>query len=548
MNYLIDRIPAFREAYDRDGLGQNLGFYVYAGSADPGDKTLGHEGLSTAYAYISGGHSYDPEAKEYIYAYVLALNAGMFFEKDENGTYKIDPETGLHILTTDDKKLQDLENTIVHEMLHVLMHDNNRVGMSGYVRDDIWRDPSYTTEEKWQLYRETMFPIWFKEGLASTVQNAYQEHNFCFSFFSYDGNGGLEEEYTPETVRKAYSTRFFKTSPESRLGYSMALDLDAGEDPAVKINKVGAQYVSGYLAILYLAELAANQRGETSVGVDENGRAVLSSDPLRVGISDILSRLHNGETLDELIADLSEGKFVSTADFQNRFIKGDDDSLDFCVDYLNYMRDLSKQPGRQYLPNGSVMLDFDLDYMSPFDRNVNGVKNALVIVDSNKREKSTVDNMIAYVGGGTVTRGDYTELDDDDDDDGDDDGDTDTEMKETPSGEEESGDRDTDPGDDSTDGESGQEAADDAGWDDADPGDSGSDDAGWDDAGSDDGGSDDAGWDDADPGDGGSDDAGWDDAGSDDSGSDDAGWDDAGSDDSGSDDSGSDDAGWDDAA
>ena len=469
VNYLIDRIPAFREAYDRGGIGRNIGFYIYAGSADPGDKTPGHSGLSNANAYISGQHLYDQKTKEYVYAYVLALNAGMLFEKDENGIYKMDPETGLHILITDDEKLQDLENTIVHEMLHVLMNDYNRVGMSGFVKEDMWWDSRYTKDEKWQLYRESRFPTWFREGLAVSVQNAYQDYFLSFSLYSYDGDGELEEDYTPETVRNAYNTRFFKTSPESNLGYNMVLDIDAGEDPSVTSNKVGAQYASGYLAVLYLAELAANQRGETSLGVGENGRAVLSSDPLRIGISTILSRLHNGETLDELIADLSDGAFDSTADFQTRFIKGDDGSLDFCVDYLNYMRDLTKQPDRRYLPNGSVMLDFDLDYMSPFDRNVDGVKNAIVIVDSDKMEKSTVDNLIAYVGGGKVTKGDYTELDD-------------------------------------------------AGWGDADWSDPDWDDAGWDDAD----------WDDADWGDASWGDADWDDAGWDDAGWNDAGWNDAG--------------------
>ena len=533
VNYLIDRIPAFREAFDQNGIGQNIGFYVYAGSADPGDKTPGHSGLTTANAYISGYHLYDQQAKEYIYAYVLALNAGMFFEKDENGIYKMDPETGLHILITDDNKLQDLENTIVHEMLHVLMHDYNRVGMSGYVKEDMWGDPSYSNEEKWQMYRENRFPIWFMEGLATSVQNTYQDYFTIFELFSYDGEGELEEEYTPETVRNAYNTTFFKTNPNSNLGYNWTLDLEAGEDPTVKINKVGAQYVSGYLAILYLAELAANQNGETSIGVDENGRAVLSSDPLRIGISTILSRLHNGETLDELISDISDGAFESTADFQARVIKGDDDSLDFCVDYLNYMRDLTKHPDRRYLPNGSVMLDFDLDYMSPFDRNVDGVKNALVIVDSDKMQKSTVDNAIAYVGGGTVARGDYTELDDIDMD----------------TDESTSADDDTDPGADDTDGENKQENTDDS-RDSSGSGDSGSNDNGSDESGSDDSGSNDSNSDDSGSGESSSDDSGWDiasldDNGSDDSNSDGSGWDDSDWADNGSDNGGWDDSGWD---
>ena len=74
----------------------------------------------------------------------------------------------------------------------------------------------------------------------------------------------------------------------------------------------------------------------------------ISSEKLRTGISEILHRLHEGNTLDEVICDISDGAYENTSEFTKRFIKGtfdenaqdyigDPESLSFCAGYINYM-------------------------------------------------------------------------------------------------------------------------------------------------------------------------------------------------------------------
>jgi hypothetical protein len=151
--------------------------------------------------------------------------------------------------------------------------------------------------------------------------------------------------------------------------------------------------------------MAVGKNGESAVSMDEAGDIKLNSDPIRRGINTILERMHQGETLDELICDISGGRFADTADFERKFIKKDTDSLDFCVAYLNYMQELSMDPDREYLPSGSVLLDFDLDYNSPIDININGERNAYVLIDTDQQVPSTVDILQAYMDGGRSLMG-----------------------------------------------------------------------------------------------------------------------------------------------
>ena len=397
VNILLDRFPAFREAYDDGLIGEQLGFYIYSKTGDK-DGIPSHQGMKPTWTAFASSRLTWQEDQYMEYAYLMALNTRYLFETDANNYFIKDPETGKYVLTEDEKRLQQLENTIIHEMLHIFMNDYNRVGMTGTLYPEQWRDSELTRDEKYAMRNEAMFPTWFKEGLACSVQNTYQYRYESLQLFSYIGEGQFADEYTPEVVLNAYGTTFFRPDM-SRRGYESHLDLETSDDNSIR-NKVNAQYTTGYLACLYLGELAARKGGDTSISADESWDLRMESEPLRLGIDSILKRLHDGETLDEVIADLSDGRFVDTTDFEESFVKGDEDSLDFCVTYLNYMRELSQQPNREYLAHGSILLDFDLDYGSPIDRNVQGAENAYVITDSNNVVPSTVELLRAYVGGG----------------------------------------------------------------------------------------------------------------------------------------------------
>ena len=100
----------------------------------------------------------------------------------------------------------------------------------------------------------------------------------------------------------------------------------------------------------------------------------MDNQKLLYGFNDILSRLHNGETLDGLINNLSGGRFANTADFEERFIcgeqvddtyTGDEETLGLCVNILNYFDGLTKTHGET--ANGSFLVPFENVGAFPFE-------------------------------------------------------------------------------------------------------------------------------------------------------------------------------------
>ena len=95
------------------------------------------------------------------------------------------------------------------------------------------------------------------------------------------------------------------------------------------VGNTASAYVSGYLATLYLADLAnIKNTGASAIILKDGSVDDVSTEKLRMGLNSILERMHKGETFDQIIADISpadaSGKklYKDTADFQNKFIKG----------------------------------------------------------------------------------------------------------------------------------------------------------------------------------------------------------------------------------
>ena len=106
-----------------------------------------------------------------------------------------------------------------------------------------------------------------------------------------------------------------------------------------------------------------------------------------------------------MIRDISNGEFADTTDFEQKFIKGSDDSAAFCAGYLNYMRALSQDESREFLPSGSVLFPFDADYSSPLDGTKDGESNLFRIADSNELVESTAD--MSYDAGRSLSYNEY---------------------------------------------------------------------------------------------------------------------------------------------
>ena len=402
--------PAYDEASQNNQLGSQIGLYIFYEKGDK-DGIDEHEGIvEGSYASVMAGYE-DREDGSAVYKYILELNARSFIETDEQKNPILD-DTGKARLTTKESDLADLEATIIHEMMHAFMDDYNRSGMSGVL------DPSvmgYGGGAAQQIVdanehmKRVGFPGWFLEGLAVSIESNYRFRLEAFNLLSYAEPGVFNEWYTPENLKKAYTTTSFRVDP-NQPDVPHYFELETGEK-GINGNpeemSLDARYVTGYLACLYLAELAANREGRTSKYAGADGYTALDSSVLRDGVNTILKRLHEGETLDAVIEDISSGAFADTTDFEQNFIKGSDHSADFCTDFLNHMRSLAQDESSEFLPSGSILFPFDSDYSGMFDRTKDGESNLYRIVDSNRLEESTADMSYVTDAGRSLSYNDY---------------------------------------------------------------------------------------------------------------------------------------------
>ena len=374
--------PAFTEASENDALGKEIGLYVYNITGD-NDGVPAHESTSWYdMAYVEAAVETDKDGRGHV-SYVISLNTLYFQSQDTEGNSVID---------TSEQAMSDLDNTIVHEMLHAFMYDYNRTGTLGTPDPNIYNSPEDYEKTK-AVYG---FPLWFSEGLASSVENVYQFRYEQLQLLRCEGNGKIGDRYTPESLLNTYLTNSFVF--ESGQVYTDNYDLEASG------QETTSTYVSGYLACLYLGEMAAKYENlGSSVTTDENGNRNVSSEMIRLGLNSILERLHNGESLDDIIRSISGGRYQNTDDFTAKFIKGADrqgdaDSIDFCVCFLNYMQDVASNNDK--IPNGSILFDFDRDFTTPIDRTESTSEDLYRITDSSDYVRSTVDPETPYTDGG----------------------------------------------------------------------------------------------------------------------------------------------------
>ncbi len=389
VEFIKNSFPAFAEAAKAGDLGKEIGLYIYRLYGDK-DGVKAHADTSLqALAYVGYNISKDEQGKAE-FGYIIGLNTIYFQYKDEDGNLHIDYS---------EQAAADLDNSIIHEMFHAFMLDYNRTGSIGT------RNPEdyFRRSEDLQNIRDVYeFPAWFTEGMASAVENVYQYRYAYFQLLRYEGNGRIGDRHTAENLLNTYLTNLFILEDDEE--YEDSYDIGSGEQTTTSL------YVTGYLADLYLGELAARQIYEdSSVTLDDGGNKKVSSETIRMGLNSILERLHEGETLDQIIRSISNGRYKSTSDFEEKFIKGSDgkgdrDSIDFCVDFLNYMRDIGRNS--TYIPNGSILFDFDRDFTSPIDRSLTMESDIYQIVGSSDYVASTVGIAAPHIDGGKSVPGD----------------------------------------------------------------------------------------------------------------------------------------------
>ena len=417
VNLLLEKFPAFRMAADMGQVGREIGLYIFYGKGDI-DGRPGHENTpKNVLAYVEQHPDIEDNGMP-AYTRLLGINAKLMVLRDNYGNPKIDPKTGRFILVRDGNVLDELENALVREFLHTFMGDLNRTGMVGFKdKDHIIYDYENMTDSEKEMLKVIQYPQWFIEGTASAVDNTFQSQYDLFRNLlvsaEFPSNDGPTVETNNEFTKEAVLANYLLNEYELRYssgGFSHA--------DGTAIDPFASRNVSGYLAVVYLSELAARKDGRSSLTTDEtNNEISFSSEIIRLGLNSILEKLHQDRTLDEVIVEISPTDtngtpiYSSTDDFTSKFIcgskadgqyplEGDPNSLEFTTLFLNYMNDINYASNREYGTNGSILFDFDKDFSTPLDRNKEDNCDSYEIVESSECVASTVSYEEALISGG----------------------------------------------------------------------------------------------------------------------------------------------------
>ena len=406
VSLLIDKFPALKDAAENNEIGKYLAVVV---SYDEGSSIVG---------YASRGRTSDNTYPDYKFVYNLTVNAGSLSDHKEDGKAVITRDTGSEALT-------NLANTVVHELFHCVSYDYNRPGLTGWLYDgSALREYSSDVD----------FPLWFKEGTASTVENNWQYRQEALKVMRTPVNAEIPlDSFNKDLLVKRYVDGLYTKDEDGNYicDYNFDIEYCMGKDRyGIECSEAPSCYVSGYLACMYLYELAASN--DPSIGTSRSmrgGEIVINSEKLLLGMNSIIERMHNGETLDQVISSISggipDGAYKNTADFEARFIKGmknedggyylegDAASLDFVYDFTSYMNriDQAKERGeRNDYANGSVLFDFETDFRSPLSFEGTYSTSVLQPLDDEKGEfqqysRSTVGDQYAYSTGGKSESG-----------------------------------------------------------------------------------------------------------------------------------------------
>ncbi len=386
------------------------------GSAEPGTELSSNIGL---YIYYRTGEILGSPTPESTLAFVVEIAdkgcAANIMGLDTSSFTEYDAATGKW--KVQESEIANLDNTIVHELLHAFMYDYDRYGM---FYDGTGTNPAQR------------LPLWFIEGLSSSVENDYQYR--IVNFLQMGGEDILEKiftervylypSYTKQNVLSGYLDPYLAREESAAYGFGNP------DDAVMELTQDDSAYTSGYLAVAYLGYLDALYNHQSPV--DENNN--INVDVIRGGIDDILKRLHgtvgidaqttDAQSLDEIIYEISGQRYLSTDDFTVKFIKGTPDaqgtytgdvydngsdtgSLAFVSTYLTWLNAQSDLWTNR-ASNGSIFRQ-EQDYRDPLDLNWSGSSDVYQITDHSGFSESSVDLHRANLTGGTGSVGNGTQ-------------------------------------------------------------------------------------------------------------------------------------------
>ncbi|WP_408072526.1 hypothetical protein [Butyrivibrio sp. JL13D10] len=298
-----------------------------------------------------------------------------------------------------------LESAMIHEMMHAFVTDyifNLALGTgpdgarvlerdeNGKIIMDEYDRPKHVDE----------MPTWLQEGLAMTVENPYSRN--CEE---------LRALFSPDTSGDDYLKLL--TTPESL--YNLINKEYDGFDPVniALITDDENTYGTGWVATLFLCAMEGEQLGYEVF--DENG--YLNRDAVFYGLNNLLSEIHDGHSLDSVIAEISfdpvkgRSDYEDTTDFEEKcFSSVDDPGLIFMQKLLFDFEARSCIDPEAYMPSGSVLpgLENGVTYcMDSFYHNPSIVYEVDNIQDNNPYGNyfslSTIPMAKVALGGGRRT-------------------------------------------------------------------------------------------------------------------------------------------------
>ncbi|MCR5811092.1 MAG: hypothetical protein K6G34_06825 [Lachnospiraceae bacterium] len=393
VNLLLASFPSFRQEAENGRIGKNVGLEI---DYDPD---------ATYYGYATK----DPDIKDGTLSYFVSINTAMLVK---------DKKAANPVVTKEGENIIELANTMVHEFFHVFMYDFNRTGMTGMTTPT---EPTTVNGKETEKYLQARFPQWFIEGTASSVEHNWRGRHDEFIVLrrEFSENTQYRQLYERDLLLKRYVLGFDKKQDDGSIKNYFTYDLECAngfDKYGNAVDTVGSRYTAGYLATLYLSELSARSHPQigSSVRQTESGDIAFNNVALKYGLDYILARIHNGESLDSVIKDISGGRYQSTNDFEAKFIKGpltegyyfgDDDSISFSLDFMNYMLSISRTEGRDNVANGSILFDFEQDFGIPLDPNKNDTTNILAVYPYMHYVSSSVDPEFAHTSGGKSVDG-----------------------------------------------------------------------------------------------------------------------------------------------
>ncbi len=356
---MLMRIPLFAEAAS-DGL---LSKYIALGLTYNDVNQFGAITL-TSYLDKEGrtieddGESEIPNA--YNVAYRICVNTYIYDEK-----------------TMDDPaKQKELQDTMLHEMMHAVMEDYIRNGETGMFADGSFADRVEDTNA---------FPSWFSEGSAITIQCGYYStrEEMLGTFMDLEEKTREEKLETLSDPEEMYQTlAYFRDSMteeewdeiESETGLRNILPTD--------LRVEGNQYLSTYYGTMYLYYLSALHMGLEPF--DEDG--TLDMEIMMEGMENIMRKLHEGYSLSQLVAEISEDPetgeplYEDLTAYEEAFLNGADEPGMIFVQKMLYDFESRITDEDAYIPTGSVIPGLN-NYKAAFmDEDPRGVPAVYAVI------------------------------------------------------------------------------------------------------------------------------------------------------------------------